>query len=42
MGEYVNTFFEERVQQRFDLAGIVEKIFSAGGLEYRVVGGLAV
>jgi hypothetical protein len=42
MGMYVNTFFEERVQQLFDLAGTVEKIFSAAGLEYRVVGGLAV
>jgi hypothetical protein len=42
MGTYVNTFFEERVQQLFDLAGTVEKIFSAAGLEYRVIGGLAV
>ena len=38
---FVNTFFEERVQQLFDLAGLVEQIFSSGGLEYRVVGGLA-
>jgi hypothetical protein len=42
MGTYVNTFFEERVQQLFDLAGTVDKIFSAAGLEYRVIGGLAV
>src|SRR4051794_19345113 len=38
---YVNTFFEERVQQLFDLAGRVEAAFAAAGLEYRVVGGLA-
>jgi hypothetical protein len=42
MGTYVNAFFEERVQQLFDLAGAVEKIFAAAGLEYRVIGGLAV
>lgn len=41
MGAFVNTFFEERVQQLFDLAGLVENIFSSAGLEYRVVGGLA-
>jgi hypothetical protein len=29
------------VERLFDLAGLVEKIFSAAGLEYRVVGGLA-
>lgn len=37
-----NTFFETRVEQLFDLAQLVEKIFSAAGLEYRVIGGLAV
>lgn len=42
MDRYVNTFFEDRVQQLFDLGAIVEKIFSTAGLEYRVVGGLAV
>ena len=41
MAVFVNTFFEERVNQLFDLAELVEKIFSAAGLEYRVVGGLA-
>ncbi len=41
MRVFVNTFFEERVEQLFDLAGLVEKIFSSAGLEYRVVGGLA-
>ena len=41
MAAFVNTFFEERVQQLFDLAGLVERIFSSAGLEYRVVGGLA-
>jgi hypothetical protein len=37
----VNTFFEKRVEQLFDLAGRVEAAFSAAGLEYRVAGGLA-
>ncbi len=41
MGIAANLFFEERVEQLFDLAGIVEKAFSAAGLDYRVVGGLA-
>ena len=36
-----NTFFEERVEQLFDLAGLAERIFSSAGLEYRVIGGLA-
>jgi hypothetical protein len=38
---YVNTFFETRVKQLFDLAEVVEKAFSGAGLDYRVVGGLA-
>jgi hypothetical protein len=38
---YVNTFFEERVQNLFALADLVEKAFSAAGLDYAVVGGLA-
>jgi hypothetical protein len=38
---YVNTFFEERVNQLFSLADLIEKAFSSAGLEYRVVGGLA-
>jgi hypothetical protein len=37
----VNTFFEVRLEQILNLAEIVEQIFSAAGLEYRVVGGLA-
>jgi hypothetical protein len=41
MPDYVNTFFEARVEQLFDLAELVEKIFSTAGLEYRLVGGLA-
>jgi hypothetical protein len=41
MGVFVNTFFEERVEQLFDLARLVERIFSSAGLEYRIVGGLA-
>jgi hypothetical protein len=38
---FVNTFFEERLNQLFNLADVVEKAFSSAGLEYRVVGGLA-
>lgn len=38
---YINTFFEKRVEQLFDLARRVEEAFAAAGLEYRVVGGLA-
>ena len=38
----VNTFFEKRVEQLFDLAQILEKAFSAAGIEYRIVGGFAV
>ena len=41
MALYVNTFFEKRVEQLFDLAGRVEAAFAAAGLEYRVIGGLA-
>ena len=37
----VNTFFEERLERLFDLAALVETLFSRVGLEYRVVGGLA-
>jgi hypothetical protein len=38
---FTNTFFERRVEQLFDLVTLVEKIFSAAGMEYRLVGGLA-
>lgn len=38
---YVNTFFETRVRQLFDLAEVVDKAFSAAGIDYRVAGGLA-
>jgi hypothetical protein len=38
---FVNTFFEKRLEQLFDLARRVEQAFSSAGLEYRVVGGLA-
>jgi hypothetical protein len=41
VGVYVNTFYEERLEQLFNLAEVVEKIFSAAGLDYRLVGGLA-
>lgn len=41
MAGFVNTFFEDRVDQLFDLAGLVEKIFSSARLDYRIVGGLA-
>jgi len=38
---FVNTFFEKRVDQLFDLAQRVEQAFAAAGLEYRLAGGLA-
>jgi hypothetical protein len=38
---YVNSFFEKRVEQIFELAHMVEQIFSSAQLEYRIVGGLA-
>jgi hypothetical protein len=38
---FVNSFFEERVEQLFRLADIVEQAFSSAGLDYRVIGGLA-
>jgi hypothetical protein len=38
---FVNTFFEKRVEQLFDLARRVEEAFASAGLEYRVIGGLA-
>src|SRR4051812_25590620 len=41
VARYINAFFEERVEQLFDLANLVEQIFSAAGLDYRVIGGLA-
>ena len=41
MATYINSFFEERVDRLFDLAGIVEQIFSSTGLEYRIIGGFA-
>lgn len=37
----VNTFFEKRVNQLFDLAKRVDEAFSAAGIDYRVIGGLA-
>ena len=41
MSLFVNTFFEVRLQDLFNLAARVEKAFRAAGIEYRVVGGLA-
>lgn len=41
MPVYVNTFYETRVKQLFDLAHFVNDAFSAAGVDYRVVGGLA-
>jgi len=38
---FVNTFFEKRVQQLFDLAELIERAFASAGLDYRVAGGLA-
>jgi hypothetical protein len=37
----VNTFFEKRVNQLFDLARRVDEALSAAGIDYRVIGGLA-
>ncbi len=42
MAVFVNVFFEERVEQLFYLASVVERAFTAAGIEYRVIGGLAV
>ncbi|MGA3028656.1 MAG: hypothetical protein ABSF98_28250 [Bryobacteraceae bacterium] len=42
MAVFVNTFFEKRVNQLFDLAERIEAAFSSSGIEYRIVGGLAV
>ena len=42
MPTLANTFFETRVEQLFDLARLIEEIFAAAGVEYRVIGGLAV
>jgi hypothetical protein len=42
MAVLVNSFFEERVERLFELAARLEQAFSAAGIEYRVVGGLAV
>jgi hypothetical protein len=41
MAVFINSFFENRVERLFDLAELVERIFSSAGLEYRIVGGLA-
>ena len=41
MPDLVNAFFEVRLEQLFDLAGLAEQLFSSGGLEYRIAGGLA-
>jgi hypothetical protein len=37
----VNTFFEQRVEQLFDLAQRIDAAFLIAGLDYRIVGGLA-
>lgn len=41
MAVFVNTFFEERLENLFALADKVAQAFAAAGLPYRVVGGLA-
>jgi len=38
---FVNTFFEERLQDLFSLAARVEQALGSAGIEYRVAGGLA-
>ncbi|MDX1980101.1 MAG: hypothetical protein SFV51_07525, partial [Bryobacteraceae bacterium] len=37
----VNTFFEERLENLFNLAGRVSEAFESAGLDYRVIGGVA-
>jgi hypothetical protein len=37
----VNTFFENKVEQLFEVAGRLAKALSQAGIEYRVVGGFA-
>lgn len=41
MEVFVNSFFEKRLEQLFELAARVDRALSAAGIEYRVVGGLA-
>lgn len=41
MAVFVNAFFEERVEQLFELAHLVERAFASAGLDYRIIGGLA-
>ena len=42
MATVVNQFFEERAEQLFSLAAIADQIFAAAGVDYQIVGGLAV
>ncbi|MGO4885599.1 MAG: hypothetical protein ACLP59_32975 [Bryobacteraceae bacterium] len=42
MAVLVNAFFEERLQHLFELADLAARVFASAGLEYRVVGGVAV
>jgi hypothetical protein len=37
----VNTFFENKVEQLFDVAGRLARALSAAGIEYRIIGGFA-
>src|SRR5690348_7740121 len=37
----VNTFFENKVEQLFEVAGRLAKALAQAGIEYRVVGGFA-
>jgi hypothetical protein len=41
MAVFVNAFFEKRLENLFELAKRVDAAFSAAGLDYRVIGGLA-
>jgi hypothetical protein len=38
----INRFFEDRLDQLFELAEIAQRVFAAAGAPYRIVGGLAV
>src|SRR5258707_10783001 len=37
----VNTYFENKVEQLFEVAGRLAKALSQAGIEYRVIGGFA-
>jgi hypothetical protein len=38
---FINSFFENRLEQIFELASLLDKALTSAGIDYRVVGGLA-